>query len=159
MGFDPLTWLLARLGSSLGPVLAVAVILLLLFWGRLLGLLRRLWSGSLKAARRSAASGPLCADCAAPLTGSADRLDCPQCRGAWLTVSGLARLLAAKRRPAIEWTPVPGPAVEAPCPLCTKAMSAGRLLGEDFVVYRCGPCSGLWFGRTERISLELRVLG
>ncbi|MBI5594755.1 MAG: zf-TFIIB domain-containing protein [Elusimicrobia bacterium] len=159
MGFDPLTWALARLGSSLGPALAFGLILLILFWGRLLGALRRVWLGARSAARRRAGTGPLCPDCALSLQGTDARRDCPGCRGAWLQEVELTRLLAAKRRPAKEWVRAPEASACVLCPVCAKTIPVGHLLGEDFAVYRCQPCAGLWFGSTERVSLELRVLG
>ncbi|MBI3297604.1 MAG: zf-TFIIB domain-containing protein [Elusimicrobia bacterium] len=159
---DPFTWLLAQLGTSMGPVIAIALILLLVFWGRILGLLRRLILGLRQTARRAAHPGAkLCADCAAelgePEGETAWRL-CPACQGAWLKERALAARLSALNKPAKEWVPEAGKEI-LPCPDCSKPLEAGRLKGEDFAVYRCAPCAGLWLGRVERISLELRVLG
>ena len=67
-------------------------------------------------------------------------------------------LLARKKKPAREWTAEPG-LMTAVCPECSKPLSAGRFVGEDFAVFRCAPCSGLWLGPTERISFGLRILG
>lgn len=158
-GFDPLTWLLARLGSSLGPVFLVGVILLFVFWGRALGLLRRAALGARSASRRGRRKEGelLCAECAAVLGPRSPWAKCPECRGAWLKEADLAALLAKRNKPPRQWAAEAG-VMTAVCPDCGKALAAGRFVGEDFAVFRCGPCAGLWLGGTELVSFGLRVL-
>lgn len=159
-GFDPFSYLLARLGTSFGPMVAVGIILLILFWGRILGLLRRFVLGVRAATRRSGRKEGelLCADCAAVLGPKTAWAQCPACSGAWLKEADLTALLATKKRPAKEWCAEAG--VTSPlCPECGKPLEAGRFVGEDFTVFHCAPCAGLWLGQVERVSLELRVLG
>ncbi|MBI2361958.1 MAG: zf-TFIIB domain-containing protein [Elusimicrobia bacterium] len=159
-GFDPFTYLLARLGTSLGLGAAVLLILLLVFGGRILGFLLR----SLRAARAAGRRGGrkagqrLCAECAAELAAEGVWGRCPECRGTWVREADLAALLAARKKPAREWTAEAG-AVVPRCPECAQGLAAGRFVGEDFAVFRCGPCAGLWLGAAERISFDLRVLG
>ncbi|TBR21057.1 hypothetical protein EPO15_11210, partial [bacterium] len=113
-----------------------------------------------RAASRRAAKKPgmlLCAECAAELGPREPWAACPECRGSWLKEADLGGLLAKKKKPAREWTAEMG-AVTFVCPECAKPLDAGRFVGEDFAVFRCGPCAGVWLGAAERISFELRVL-
>ena len=158
-GFDPVTWLLAKLGTSLGLGFAVAVILLFVFGGRIFGFLRRRALAARAAARR-AAKRPgelLCADCAAVLGAHRQGSLCPECHGVWIKETDLNALLARKGKPPREWCAETG-RVTVFCPECGAELAAGRLVGEDFAVFRCAPCSGLWLGGTEAVSFELRVL-
>lgn len=158
-GFDPVTWLLAQLGASLGLAFLLVVLLLFFFGGRILGFLRRRWLAARAAARR-AAKRPgelLCADCAAVLVADREGHLCPECHGVWVKESALNAILARKGKAPREWTAEQG-LVPAFCPECGAELAAGRLVGEDFAVFRCAPCSGLWLGGTEAVSFQLRVL-
>lgn len=158
-GFDPITWVMAKFGASLGPVFAIAVILLFFFGGRILGFLRRRGIAARSAARRAAKkpSELLCADCAAVLAPDREGHLCPECRGVWVKESAVEAILARRGKPPRPWTPEKG-LVAAYCPECGVELSAGRLVGEDFAVFRCQPCAGLWLGGTEAVSFQLRVL-
>jgi len=158
-GFDPMTWLLARLGASLGLGFAVLVILLFVFGGRIFGFFRRRFLASRAAARRAARKPGqlLCAECAAVLGGHQQGSLCPECRGVWIKEADLTALLARKGKPPREWCAETGLLV-AVCPECGAELAAGRFVGEDFAVYRCAPCAGLWLGGTEAVSFQLRIL-
>lgn len=159
-GFNPIAWLMAKFGASLGLGFALLAVLLFVFGGRILGFFRRRVLAARAAARRARRppGALLCAECAAALGPREPWAQCPECRGAWLKEADLTALLAKKKRPARDWTAEPG-VMPAVCPECAQALAAGRLVGEDFAVFRCAPCAGLWFGATEKLSFELRVLG
>ncbi len=76
----------------------------------------------------------------------------------WIKEADLAALLARKGKPSREWSAETGLVVFY-CPECGAELAAGRFVGEDFAVYRCPPCAGLWLGGTEAVSFQLRVLG
>lgn len=158
-GFDPLTWAMAQLGASLGPFFAVTVILLFFFGGRILGFLRRRGLAVRSAARRAAKKPGelLCADCAAVLTADREGHLCPDCRGVWIKESALNAILVRRGKQPRSWTAEKG-LVVAFCPECGVELAAGRLVGEDFAVFRCPSCSGLWLGGTEAVSFQIRVL-
>lgn len=158
-GFNPIAWLLAKLGTSLGLGFAVMVVLLFVFGGRIFGYLRRRFLAARAVARRAgrAEGALLCAECAATLGPKAVWAQCPECRGSWLKEADLNALLAKQKKPAREWTAEAG-AMSAYCPECGQALAAGRFVGEDFAVFRCAPCAGLWLGAVERVSFELRAL-
>lgn len=159
-GFNPIAYLLAKLGTSLGLGVAVVLIFLFVFGGRIFGFLRRSFLAARAAGRRGRQKPGqrLCAECAAELAAEGVWGRCPECRGTWVKEADLAALLAAKKKPAREWTAEAG-AVVPHCPECAKGLAAGRFVGEDFAVFRCGPCAGLWLGAVERVSFDLRVLG
>lgn len=159
-GFNPLAYAMAQLGTSFGLLFAVTLIALFIWGGVLFGFLRRRALAARAAARRAAKKPGmlLCAECAATLGPDGRWSQCPDCRGSWLKETDLAEILAKKGKPSREWTPEKG-VVTPVCPDCGQGLAAGRFVGEDFAVFRCAPCSGLWFGATERISFELRVLG
>lgn len=154
---DPFTWLAARLGTSFGPLVAVVLILLFLFWGVFLGFLRRPFLRAAAAFRRSRSPRGThsCAECGSALDPGEPEA-CPRCGGRWLGEDVLSRLLAKRKRPAPEWCSEPGLDI-GPCAKCGRSLEPGRLKGEDFAVYRCPACRGLWFGKTEWISVELRL--
>lgn len=159
-GFDPVTWMLASLGSSLGLGFAVVVILLFFFGGRVFGFLRRRALAARAAARRAAKKPGerLCAECAAVLAVHREGWECPDCRGVWIKEADLNAILARKGKPAREWCAETG-LVTVFCPECGAELAAGRFVGEDFAVFRCAPCAGLWLGGTEAVSFQLRILG
>ncbi len=144
----------------MGLLFAVVLIAMFIWGGVLFGFLRRRALAARAAARRAAKKPGmlLCADCAATLGPDGRGSQCPECRGAWLKEANLAEMLAKKNKPVPEWTREEG-VVTPVCPDCGQGLAAGRFVGEDFAVFRCALCAGLWFGATERISFELRVLG
>ncbi len=124
---DPFTWLAARVGTSFGPLVALVLILLFLFWGVFLGALRRPLQKALAAARRARCPGGAhpCAECGAALDAGAPEA-CPNCSGRWLAEDELGRQRAKKGRPGMEWCPEPGVDI-GPCPQCLRGLESGRL--------------------------------
>lgn len=130
---------------------ALLALILILFWGRPLGALLRLWLKlRLFLLRLSARPGALCCPECAALLRKSDKPprpeECPRCEGKWAVL------------PA-SWYPYEkGEGREQqrhPCPRCLKTMKTGSFIGKKFTVDHCAACGGYWFSRIDWVSFEL----
>ncbi|MBI4346035.1 MAG: zf-TFIIB domain-containing protein [Elusimicrobia bacterium] len=143
--------------------LVLAAIVLILFWGFLLGPFRTFfyWGRVRTKQQTRSPHSLICPECGATLIeGPAHAVShqtCGECQGRWFAIDSLRAAIASNKNSPREWI-LREESATLPCPKCSGPMRLGTLAGEDFPAYKCEPCACLWLGRVEWISLGFRVL-